>query len=66
VFVSRARKGHNARRAAKRRAKLTGEYREQFDAALRWALTGTSVDSGAMQFDPAEFGRGPASRIGKP
>jgi hypothetical protein len=46
-------------RAAKRRAKLSGRYLEAFDAALQWALTGTSADSEAMQFDPSELVEGP-------
>ena len=41
-------------RAVKRRERLTGKYRGQFDSALEWASMGTSADFSAPTGVPAE------------
>jgi hypothetical protein len=34
------------------REKLSGRYRDEFDAALDWARTGTNGDSGGLTLPP--------------
>lgn len=50
-------------RAAKRRERLSGRYREAFDAACQWALMGTRGNAANERVGSDAFAEGPESAL---